>query len=49
MYYGLTDFYQNHRTYIESRDDDQLLGKIGSIGNLVKPAKSCDPFAKGRA
>ena len=27
IYYGLTNFYQNHRRYVKSRDDDQLLGK----------------------
>ena len=28
MYYGLTNFYQNHRRYVKSRDDNQLLGKL---------------------
>ncbi|XP_064487843.1 cell cycle control protein 50A-like [Ornithodoros turicata] len=27
MYYSLTDYYQNFRTYVQSRDDAQLLGK----------------------
>lgn len=40
MYYGLSNFYQNHRRYVKSRDDDQLLG------NLKKPTSSdCDPFS----
>lgn len=30
MYYGLTNFYQNHRRYVKSRDDNQLLGKLAS-------------------
>lgn len=24
MYYGLTNFYQNHRSYVKSRDDNQV-------------------------
>eukprot|EP00058_Branchiostoma_floridae_P005117 XP_002590605.1 hypothetical protein BRAFLDRAFT_59314 [Branchiostoma floridae] len=41
MYYGLTNFFQNHRRYVKSRDDDQLLG--------VKQSKStlntdCRPY-----
>ena len=39
MYYGLTNFYQNHRRYVKSRNDNQLRG--------VKQSKStddCDPF-----
>lgn len=26
LYYGLSNFYQNHRRYVKSRDDTQLLG-----------------------
>ena len=26
MYYGLANFYQNHRRYVGSKNDDQLLG-----------------------
>ncbi|KOX78341.1 ALA-interacting subunit 3 [Melipona quadrifasciata] len=40
MYYGLTNFYQNHRRYVKSRDDNQLLGKLS---NLV--STDCEPFA----
>lgn len=38
IYYGLTNFYQNHRRYVKSRDDKQLLG--------IKDALSsdCEPF-----
>lgn len=39
MYYGLTNYYQNHRRYVKSRDDDQLLGKLSS-----SPASDCHPF-----
>lgn len=39
MYYGLSNFYQNHRRYVKSRDDNQLLGKLGN------PSTDCAPFA----
>lgn len=39
IYYGLTNFYQNHRRYVKSRDDKQLLG------GKQPPASECDPFA----
>lgn len=38
MYYGLTNFYQNHRRYVKSRDDNQLLGEFGSVSS------DCAPF-----
>jgi len=38
MYYGLTNFYQNHRRYVKSRDDYQLLGHLG------QPSSDCAPF-----
>lgn len=45
MYYGLTNYYQNHRRYVKSRDDNQLLGEFGST------TSDCAPFdldSKGR-
>jgi hypothetical protein len=39
IYYGLTNFYQNHRRYVKSRDDRQLLGEI-------KGSTECAPFDK---
>lgn len=39
LYYGLTNFYQNHRRYVKSRDDKQLLGELEK-----EPATDCDPF-----
>ncbi len=39
LYYGLSNFYQNHRRYVKSRDDTQLLGN--------KPSKlntECAPY-----
>jgi hypothetical protein len=41
MYYGLTNFYQNHRRYVKSRDDTQLLGKLSD-----SPSSNCEPFDK---
>ncbi|TRY74451.1 hypothetical protein TCAL_10090 [Tigriopus californicus] len=41
MYYGLTNFYQNHRRYVKSRDDSQLLGNV-----LSDPTTECSPFDK---
>jgi len=38
MYYGLTNYYQNHRRYVKSRDDNQLLGEFGG-----EPT-DCSPF-----
>lgn len=31
MYYGLSNFYQNHRRYVKSRDDRQLNGDSSSL------------------
>ncbi|XP_017086954.2 cell cycle control protein 50A isoform X1 [Drosophila bipectinata] len=40
MYYGLTNYYQNHRRYVKSRDDEQLLGHLSQT-----PSSDCSPFA----
>ncbi|XP_043289945.1 cell cycle control protein 50A [Venturia canescens] len=40
MYYGLTNFYQNHRRYVKSRDDNQLLGVLSPL-----VSSDCEPFA----
>lgn len=40
MYYGLTNYYQNHRRYVKSRDDEQLLGRLS-----LTPSSDCTPFA----
>uniref|UniRef100_A0A3Q0R1J1 Cell cycle control protein n=1 Tax=Amphilophus citrinellus TaxID=61819 RepID=A0A3Q0R1J1_AMPCI len=42
MYYGLSNFYQNHRRYVKSRDDSQLNGNMES---LKYPSKECEPYA----
>ncbi|KAJ8353143.1 hypothetical protein SKAU_G00207100 [Synaphobranchus kaupii] len=41
MYYGLSNFYQNHRRYVKSRDDSQLNGDKTSLTN---PSKECEPY-----
>ncbi|WPK26115.1 hypothetical protein PUMCH_003460 [Australozyma saopauloensis] len=41
MYYKLTNFYQNHRKYVESYDSNQLAGKAVPVGSL---SSSCDPL-----
>merc|ERR1719153_1473028 len=38
IYYGLTNFYQNHRRYVKSRDDRQL------YGDLASGSDECSPF-----
>lgn len=40
MYYGLSNFYQNHRRYVKSRDDNQLRGNLNA-----EPSSDCQPFA----
>ena len=40
MYYQIDNFYQNHRRYVKSRDDDQLKGKIKTVDQL----SNCDPI-----
>lgn len=47
MYYGLSNFYQNHRRYVKSRDDNQLLGEF-----TTPVSSDCIPFdsnANGQA
>ncbi|XP_050411331.1 cell cycle control protein 50A isoform X2 [Patella vulgata] len=41
MYYGLTNFYQNHRRYVKSRDDNQLNGQSVGVSSLNT---DCDPY-----
>lgn len=43
FYYGLKNFYQNHRRYVKSRDDYQLLGNIFAPGSLNS---ECAPYDK---
>lgn len=39
LYYGLSNFYQNHRRYVRSRDDDQLRGGSGKLSDYCEPFK----------
>ncbi|RWS08890.1 Cell cycle control protein 50A-like protein [Dinothrombium tinctorium] len=39
FYYGLTNYFQNHRRYVKSRDDDQLHGDLSKA-----PSSDCLPF-----
>eukprot|EP00794_Sanderia_malayensis_P016780 gene16780-18475_t len=39
MYYGLSNYYQNHRRYVRSKDDSQLHGTL-----KAKVATDCKPF-----
>lgn len=37
FYYGLENYFQNHRRYVKSRSDKQLLGRLKEIGNECGP------------
>jgi len=39
LYYGLDNYYQNHRRYVKSRDDKQMLG-----AKLSTVSTDCSPF-----
>jgi hypothetical protein len=41
-YYRLTNYYQNHRRYVKSRDDTQLLAEESQISE--KPDSDCSPY-----
>mmetsp|Transcript_2198 Transcript_2198/g.3670 ORF Transcript_2198/g.3670 Transcript_2198/m.3670 type:complete len:318 (+) Transcript_2198:37-990(+) len=41
VYYRLTNFYQNHRRYVKSRDDQQLRGNVLPYSDV---ATNCDPL-----
>jgi hypothetical protein len=43
LYYKLTNFYQNHRRYVNSLDPDQLKGKYRSVSDLKNG--NCKPVA----
>ena len=40
VYYQLDNFYQNHRRYVKSRDNDQLNGIYKSVVDI----SDCDPI-----
>ena len=41
-YYGLTNFFQNHRRYVKSRDDNQL---VGNHVDLDSVSSDCRPYS----
>lgn len=43
IYYQLENFHQNHRDYVKSRDNFQLLGTVGSEQAALQ-ARECDPM-----
>ncbi|KAI0030860.1 cell cycle control protein [Vararia minispora EC-137] len=43
LYYRLTNFFQNHRRYVQSYDADQLLGRNRTVSNLRNG--NCKPVA----
>lgn len=43
VYYALDNFYQNHRRFVQSRSENQLLGEDVSNSALDD---DCDPLAK---
>ena len=40
VYYGLTNFYQNHRRFVSSRSEQQLIGDISTDSSLLS---ACSP------
>ncbi|XP_077978119.1 cell cycle control protein 50A-like isoform X2 [Glandiceps talaboti] len=42
VYYGLTNYYQNHRRYVRSRDDYQLVGVTTT--SSAQLSEYCEPF-----
>ncbi|OWF50738.1 cell cycle control protein 50A-like isoform X3 [Mizuhopecten yessoensis] len=41
LYYGLSNYYQNHRRYVRSRDDNQIHGDVVSSTSLLS---DCEPY-----
>jgi len=41
VYYGLDNFYQNHRRFVRSRDDNQLIGEQITVSSI---SSECDPY-----
>lgn len=40
FYYGLERFWQNLRRYVDSRDDNQLIGKLNGVSDNTKPFRN---------
>lgn len=43
LYYGLSNFFQNHRRYVRSRDDAQLNGQSVTADSITT---NCDPYRR---
>lgn len=43
VYYGLTNFFQNHRRYVRSRDDAQLNGQSVTADTI---SSDCEPYRR---
>ena len=46
LYYQLTNFYQNHRRYVQSFDQDQLKGTFRDNSSIS--GSNCDPLERGK-
>ena len=44
VYYQLDNFYQNHRRYVKSRSNEQLMGNNLSVDQL----DDCDPIKRNK-
>merc|ERR1711970_1416216 len=44
LYYRLTNFYQNHRIYVRSRDNAQLAGKQKQVEDPDSLSSDCEPY-----
>lgn len=44
VYYQVNNLYQNHRRYVNSRDDQQLRGVERSLDDLT----TCEPITKNK-
>jgi len=42
IYYQIDNYYQNHRRYVRSRDEEQLAGNYKDVEDLG----NCDPIIK---
>ncbi|XP_056415260.1 cell cycle control protein 50C-like [Hyla sarda] len=45
FYYGLSNFFQNHRRYVASRYDAQLLGRNVTTKESIEKGSYCAPFS----
>ncbi|XP_069801298.1 cell cycle control protein 50C-like [Dendropsophus ebraccatus] len=45
LYYGLSNFFQNHRRYVTSRYDAQLLGRNVTTKQNIEKNSYCAPFS----